>query len=146
MFKRIRLFAEEFAFDTVESFGGLLVHFFGEAKITDANDIVAADLGSIGLELFICKVHLAERLKDAVEVNFALAHSRMLMNRVIRFAASIEPRRIDDIAAINCLIPRVSLKDMRQFVASIAEHMPNVAFALVVEETVTCRVNVAEVL
>ena len=140
-----KLFAEKFALNAVESFGSLLVHFFGEAEVANADDVVAADFGSVGFKLFVGKIHFAERLKNAVEINFALAHGGVMVNRVIGFAATVEPRRIDDIAAVDSLIPRVSQKDVGQFVARIFEHVADVALALVVEEAMTRAVNVAEI-
>ena len=98
---------EKFTLNAVEGFGSLLVHFFGKTEVGDANNVVAADFWCIGLELFVGKIHFAQRLKNAVEINFALAHCRMLMNRVIGFTASVEPRRVDDITAIDSLIPSV---------------------------------------
>ena len=71
--KRRKLFAEKFAFNAFESFGSLLVHFLWETEIADADNIIAADFRGIGFKLFVSKVHFAERLKDTVEVNFALA-------------------------------------------------------------------------
>ena len=68
------------------------------------------------------------------------------MDGVVGAAALVEPGRIDDVAAVLGLVPGVGQKNVGQLVAGVLEHMADVALALVVEEAVGRRVNVAEVL
>ena len=85
------------------------------------------------------------RRPDTCEVHFALAHGGVLVDRHIGAAAGIEPRRIEDVTAVLGLVPGVSEEDVGQLVAGIFEHVADIALALVIEETVGCAVDIAQV-
>ncbi len=75
----------------------------------------------------------------------SLIHS-MLVNGHVGTATRIQPRRIENIAAILGLIPGIGKKHVGQFIAGVFQHMPHVALALVVEEAVRGGVDVAQIL
>ena len=68
------------------------------------------------------------------------------MDRDVRCAALIQPGRIQDVAAVLGLVVGIRKQNVGQLVAGILEHVADVALALIVEESVGCRVNIAEVL
>ena len=105
--------AEQFALDARKRLGRLYIHLLGEAEIGDAGNVVAADLRRVGTELAVGKIHLAQRLENAVEVDLALTHREVLMDGHIRTPMIVEPRRICDVAAesinIECNFHRNNL-------------------------------------
>ena len=68
------------------------------------------------------------------------------MDGDVRAAAAVEPGRIEDVAAVLGLVPCVGQQYVGQLIARIAQHVAHVALALVVEEAVGGRVDIAEVL
>ena len=70
----------------------------------------------------------------------------MLVDGDVCAAAAVEPGRIKDVAAVLGLVPGVGKQHMGQIVAGILQHVAHVALALVIEETVGRRVNIAQIL
>ena len=118
----VRLFAEKLSLDDLSGLGSLLVHLLREAEVGDAGDGVAAHLGGVGPELPVGEIHLAQGLEDAREVHFALAHGGVLVDGHIRAAAGVEPRRVEDVAAVFGLVVGVGEEDVGQLVAGVFEH------------------------
>ena len=87
---------QQLALDAVERLGSLLLHLLREAEVGYADDVVAADLGSVGFQLLVCEVHLAQGLEDAVEINLAFTHSGVLMDGVVsrNFSMAAEHARV----------------------------------------------------
>ena len=70
----------------------------------------------------------------------------MLVNGHVGTATRIQPRRIENIAAVLGLIPGIGKKHVGQFIAGVFQHMPHVALALVVEKAVRGGIDVAQIL
>lgn len=117
-----------------------------EAEVRYTSDVVAANLRSVSLQLLVCEVHLTQGLEDAREVNLALTHSGVLMDGNVSSAALVQPRRIQDVTAVLGLVVGVCKQNVGQLVASVLQHVANVALALIVEEAMGCRVYIAQVL
>ena len=70
----------------------------------------------------------------------------MLMDGNVSSAALVQPRRIQDVTAVLGLVVGVCKQNVGQLVASVLQHVANIALALIVEEAVGCRVYIAQVL
>ena len=130
--------------DTVECLRSLLIHLLREAEVGYADDIVAANLRCVRLQLLVCEVHLTQGFEDAVEINLTLAHSGVLVDGVVSTATLVQPGRIYDVAAVLGLVPGVSQKNVGQLIAGVLQHVANVALALIVEEAVGCGDDVVD--
>ena len=67
----------------------------------------------------------------------------MLMDGNVSSAALVQPRRIQDVTAVLGLVVGVCKQNVGQLVASVLQHVANIALALIVEEAVGCRVYIA---
>ena len=140
-----QLLSKKLSLDDLSGFGSLLLHLLRESEVGYACDVVAAHLGSVSLQLLVCEIHLAQCLEDAGKVHFALAHGGVLVDGDICSAAGIEPRRVEDVTAVLGLVPGIREEDVGQLVAGILEHVADIALALIIEETVGCAVDIAQV-
>ena len=82
--------------NAVECLRSLLIHLLREAEVGYADDIVAANLRCVRLQLLVCEVHLTQGLEDAVEINLAFTHSGVLMDGVVsrNFSMAAEHARV----------------------------------------------------
>ena len=132
--------------DALTRFRSLLIHFFRETEHGYTGNVVTADLPCIGLELAICEVHITQCLENARKINVAFAHRKMLVDGDVCFAAAVEPGRIGNIASVECLIERIGKEHMGELLSGIAQHGADIALALIVEEAMRGRVDIAEIL
>ena len=129
-------FLQKLVLDAVERSGRLLVHLLRETEVGYADDVVAACLGRVCLQLLVGKIHVTQRLEDAREVYVAFAHRQVLVNGYICLAACVQPRRVCNVAAVHGLVEGISQQHVGQLVARILEHVAYIALALIVEEAV----------
>ena len=82
--------------NAVECLRSLLIHLLREAEVGYTDDIVAANLRCVRLQLLVCEVHLTQGLEDAVEINLAFTHSGVLMDGVVsrNFSMAAEHARV----------------------------------------------------
>ena len=70
----------------------------------------------------------------------------MLMDGNVSLAAAVQPWRVCDVTAVQCLIEGISKQNVSQFLAAVLQHGTNIALALIVEEAMGRRIYIAQVL